>query len=368
MNSWFKKSLAFVALSAIIVTGCGKNDVVSTNAANSASTPEASAQMEQKLKVVTSFYPMYEFSKQIAGDHAEVVVLVPAGTEPHDWEPSAKDMVLVSDADIFVYNGIVEEWAEKAIESASNEKRIVIEASHGIDLMEGEAHSHDHGEGEEEAHEHEEGEVHAEEGSHDHDHGEGEEEAHEHEEGEVHADEDAHDHVMDPHVWLSPVLAQKQVTAILEAFVMADPANEEDYTKNAAAYIAQLQQLDEEFKAGLKDVKTKEFVTQHAAFGYLAREYNLTQVAIAGLSPEQEPSPDKMVDIVKFAKEHHVTTIFFETLADPKVAGTLAKEIGAKTDVLNPLEGLTKEETQNNMDYISVMKKNLEALVTALSE
>ncbi|WP_438350392.1 metal ABC transporter substrate-binding protein [Paenibacillus sp. FA6] len=356
MNSWFKKSLAFVAVSAIIITGCGKNDVVSTNVANNASTPKETTQSEQKLKVVTSFYPMYEFSKQVAGDHAEVVLLVPAGTEPHDWEPSAKDMALVSDADIFVYNGIVEEWAAKAIESASNEKRIVIEASHGIDLMEGEAHAHDHGEGE--AHEHEEGEVHAEEG------------AHEHEEGEVHAEEEAHDHGngLDPHVWLSPVLAQKEVTAILEGFVKADPANEEDYKKNAAVYIAQLQQLDEEFKMGLKDIKTKDFVTQHAAFGYLAKEYHLTQVAISGLSPEQEPSPDEMVGIVKFAKEHNVTTIFFETLADPKVAETIAKEIGATTDVLNPLEGLTKEETQNNMDYISVMKKNLEALVKALNE
>ncbi|AOZ94400.1 metal ABC transporter substrate-binding protein [Paenibacillus crassostreae] len=354
MKSYYKISLVFVALAAILVTGCGKNNVVSTNASNNASTSEGTVQSEQKLKVVTSFYPMYEFSKQVAGDHAEVVVLVPTGTEPHDWEPSAKDMALVSDADIFVYNGIVEEWADKALESASNDKRIVVEASHGIDLMEGEAH--DHGDGEE-AHEHEEGEVHA------------DEEAHDHEEGEVHTHEEAHEHehILDPHVWLSPVLAQKQVTAILDAFVKADPANEEDYRKNAEAYIAQLQQLDEEFEAGLKDIKSKEFVTQHAAFGYLAKEYGLTQVAIAGLSPEEEPSPDKMVDIVKFAKEHNVTTIFFETLADPKVADTIAKEMGVRTDVLNPIEGLTKDETDEQMDYISVMKKNLEGLIIALN-
>lgn len=342
MNSWFKKSCVLMAASALLITGCGKNDASTNNEMNNAAvTAESSTQTEQKLKVVTSFYPMYEFSKQVGGEHADVVALVPGGMEPHDWEPSAKDMALISDADIFVYNGIVEEWAEKAIESTTNEQRVVVEASHGIDLMEGEAHEHD----EEEGHE---GEAHGEEA---------------HVDGE-HEDE----HGLDPHVWLSPVLAQKEVNTILEAFVKADPANEAEYKKNADAYIAKLQELDEAFKSGLKDVKSKEFVTQHAAFGYLAKEYGLTQVAIAGLSPEQEPTPAKMVDIVKFAKENHVTTIFFETLVDPKVAETVAKEIGATTDVLNPLEGLTEEETNNNMDYISVMKKNLEGLVKALSE
>ncbi len=335
MNSWFKKFFVLMAASALLITGCGKNNASTNNSVTHAATPESATQTEQKLKVVTSFYPMYEFSKQVGGDHAEVVALIPGGTEPHDWEPSAKDMALISDADIFVYNGIVEEWAEKAVESASNEKRVVVEASHGIDLMEGEAH------------EHEEDEAQGE---------------------EIRADEEEHgdEHGLDPHVWLSPVLAQKEVTSILEAFVKADPANEADYKKNTDAYIAKLQELDEAYKSGLKDVKTKEFVTQHAAFGYLAKEYGLTQVAIAGLSPEQEPTPAKMIDIVKFAKENHVTTIFFETLVDPKVAETVAKEIGATTDVLNPIEGLTEEETNNNMDYISVMKKNLEGLIKAL--
>ncbi|OAB38199.1 zinc ABC transporter substrate-binding protein [Paenibacillus macquariensis subsp. defensor] len=332
MNSWFKKSFVFMAASALLITGCGKNNAATNNEVKNAKIPESAIQTEQKLKVVTSFYPMYEFSKQVGGEHADVVALVPVGTEPHDWEPSAKDMALISDADIFVYNGIVEEWAEKAIASASNEKRVVVEASHGIDLMEGEAHEHD------------EDEVQSE---------------------EAHTDEE---HGLDPHVWLSPVLAQKEVTSILEAYVKADPEHEADYKKNADTYITKLQELDEAYKSGLKDVKKKEFVTQHAAFGYLAKEYGITQVAIAGLSPDQEPAPDKMVDIVKFAKEHHVTTIFFETLVDHKVAETVAKEIGAKTDVLNPIEGLTEEESNNHMDYISVMKKNLEGLIKALSE
>ena len=110
------------------------------------------------------------------------------------------------------------------------------------------------------------------------------------------------EHILDPHVWLDPALAQKEVAAIQAAFEQADPDNKADYKKNADAYIAKLKELDEAYKSGLKDVKHKEFVTQHAAFGYLAKEYGLTQIPIAGLSPEQEPSPDKMADIIKFAK------------------------------------------------------------------
>ncbi|MBE0343481.1 zinc ABC transporter substrate-binding protein, partial [Paenibacillus sp. 28ISP30-2] len=234
------------------------------------------------------------------------------------------------DADVFVYNGIVEGWAEQALSSASNDKRVVVEASKGLNLMEGTA-------------EEEEGEAHAEEGH-------------------------AHDHVLDPHVWLDPVLAQKEVESIKAGLISADSANKADYEKNADAYIAKLKELDTEFKTGLKDVKRKDFITQHAAFGYLAKQYGLTQVPIAGLSPEQEPTPDKLAGIIKFAKENNVKTIFFETLVDPKVAETVATEIGAKIDVLNPLEGLTDEDKQKNLDYLGVMKNNMEALKKALNE
>src|SRR5262249_21198021 len=117
---------------------------------------------------------------------------------------------------------------------------------------------------------------------------------------------------------------------------------------------------------GLKNTKRKAFVSQHAAFGYLAQEYGLEQIPIAGLSPEQEPSPEEMANVVDFAKQHQVTTIFFETLVEPKVAQVVANEIGAKTDVLNPLEGLTEEELNNHWNYISVMRQNLEALKRAL--
>ncbi|BFT73852.1 metal ABC transporter substrate-binding protein [Paenibacillus sp. P36] len=316
-NSWMAKSLVFTTLSTLILSGC---------AAQSSGTG--------KLNVVTTFYPMYEFTKQVAGEHADVIALIPAGTEPHDWEPSAKDMKKVSDADVFVFNGIVEGWAEQALASAGNSKRVVVEASRGIALMEGLPE---------------------------------EEEGHKDEHKDEHK-ESADGKILDPHVWLSPALAQKEVESIVVGLTQADPAHKEDYRRNADAYIAKLKALDESFRTGLNNVKQKDFVTQHAAFGYLAKEYGLTQVPIAGLSPEEEPSPAKMAEIIDFAKQNQVKTIFFETLVDPKVAQTISKEINAKTDVLNPLEGLTDEDKKQNLDYIAIMTKNLEALKKALNE
>lgn len=323
MKVWSSKIFLISAVTALLLAGCGDEGIN-----NSSGESEASG---KKLKVVTSFYPMYEFSKQVAGEYADVIGLIPAGVEPHDWEPSAKDMAEIKEADVFVYNGLVEGWAEQALESAPNDKRIVVEASGGIQLMESEEHGH-----EEEGHE---------------------EEEHEEEGGSL-----------DPHIWLSPVLARQEVLAIQEAFEKADPANKDAYKANADAYISKLKELDNAFKSGLQGVKHTEFVTQHAAFGYLAKEYGLTQVPIAGLSPEQEPSPEQMAEVVAFAKEHEIKTILFETLVDPKIAQTIADEIGAKTDVLNPLEGLTDEEKKDNLDYIGIMTKNLEALKKALNE
>lgn len=317
---WVTKSLAFTVLSAALLSGCASN----------------TASSDGKLNVVTSFYPMYEFTKQVAGDHANVIALIPPGAEPHDWEPSAKDMKQLKDANVFVYNGIVEGWAEQALKSAENKNRVVVEAIKGIELMEGlpeDEHAEDHKE-----------------------------------EDKDHKEEEHGDEILDPHVWLTPVLAQKEIEAIVIGLTQADPAHKEDYRKNADVYIGKLKALDESFKTGLKNVKRKEFVTQHAAFGYLAKEYGLTQVPIAGLSPEEEPAPDKMAEIIKFAKDNNVQTIFFETLVDPKVANTIAKEVGAKTDVLNPLEGLTDDEKKKNLDYIGVMTNNLEALKKALNE
>lgn len=350
MKSLFLPKLAsLVLVTAMVISGCSTAEQASAPKTNSKPNTETNAAAKEpvpqqsKLKVVTSFYPLYEFSRQVAGDKAEVINLVPTGVEPHDWEPTAQDMKLIQEAGVFVYNGAgLESWTDKVLSSFNKDKATIVEASKSMELLEGseqEEDDHDHG------HDHGKEEV-KESGTHDHE----------------------HEHASDPHVWLDPVLAQKEVQAIQAALEQADPANKETYKKNAEAYIAKLQELDKSFTEGLASVKRKEFVTQHAAFGYMAKRYGLTQLPIAGLSPEQEPTPSKMGDIIKFAKEKQVKTIFFETLVSPKVAETVAKELGAKTAVLNPIEGLTDEDKARNLDYIGIMKQNLAALKTALNE
>ncbi|MEH7098287.1 metal ABC transporter substrate-binding protein [Neobacillus vireti] len=275
----------------------------------------------KKLQIVTTFYPMYYFAKKVAGDSANVELLIPNGVEPHDWEPTAKDMAKIQDSDLFIYNSrYFEAWTEKALKSINDPNLNVLEASKGIELMNAK---------------------------------DTEEEEHDH------AD---HAESKDPHVWLSPVLAQKEVDNIAKALEQADPKNKEQFQKNAAAFNSELADLDRLYKETIDKAKKKEFVTQHAAFGYLAKQYGLTQIPIAGLSPDVEPTLGKLAELTELTKKKNIKVVYFEEMASSKVAETLAKEIGAKTEVLNPLEGLTKEEQQQGLDYIGVMKKNLDAL------
>lgn len=318
MNKWWKLTAGTLLSATLMLTGCG--DSSNQGAGNGSAS--------DKMQVVTTFYPMYEFTQKVAGDLADVSVLVPAGTEPHDWEPTAKDVARISEADVFVYNGAgFEAWVDDVLQTVNNQDLKIVEASHGAELVEG---HEDHGAGD-------------------------------------HTKEHTHGAV-DPHIWLDPVLAQHEVQEIAAMLQTADPAHKADYQKNADAYIAELKALDTAFQNGLKDVKSQEIVTSHTAFAYLAKRYGLEQVPISGISPENEPTAVEMKDIVAFAKEHNVKTIFFETLASPKVAQAVAKEVGAETAVLNPLEGLTEEEKKSGLDYIGVMKKNLEELTKALSK
>jgi zinc transport system substrate-binding protein len=325
-----KMNLVVLGVS-VLLWGCSSNENVKENA--------NAIKKANSIKVVTSFYPMYEFSKQVVGDAGEVVNLIPAGVEPHDWEPSPQDMKEIESADVLIYNGGgMEGWVDKVVDSVNNKDLLVVEASKGLDLMEA-AEEEDH-----------DGEEHKDE---------------EHEEGR----EDEHDNGgLDPHVWLSPVLAAKEVRVIQEALAEKSPENKDVFANNANAYVEKLEMLDQKFREQLKDVKHKEFVVQHAAFGYMGREYGLIQVPIAGLAPDQEPSAERMAEIVEFSKEHGVKTIFFETLVSSKVSEAIAKEVGARTIVLNPLEGLTEEELNSNLDYLQVMENNMKALKEGLSE
>lgn len=307
--------LGTVVLS-VLLTACGGQE-------------KKEASSNEKIQVMTTFYPMYEFTKQVVGDKGDVELLIPAGTEPHDFEPSAKDLAKISDSDVFVYNSPeLETWTDNLTDTIDTKQTEIIQASKDIKLMEGTEHDH------EEAHDHD---------------------TQEHE-------EHGHSHELDPHVWLDPALAIKEVETIRDQLSKKYPDDKAAFEKNAASYIDELKKLDEEFQTAFKDAKNKTFVTQHAAFGYLANQYGLTQEAIAGISPDQEPSPSRLSELKHYVDDNQVKVIYFEENASSKVAETLSKETGVKLEVLNPLESLTDKQIKDGEDYLSVMRENLAAL------
>jgi zinc transport system substrate-binding protein len=269
-----------------------------------------------KIQVVASFYPLYFFSSQIGGDKALVTNIVPAGAEPHDYEPTAQDMAKMESSKLIVLNGGgLEAWSDDMKKNIDTKNTAIITAGEGLTTQQVT------------------------------------------EDGETGTD---------PHVWLDPPLAEKMVDKITQGFQQVDPANKDYYQANANALKAKLSDLDLAYKQGLSSCKEKNIITSHAAFGYLAMTYGLNQVSIAGLSPDAEPSPSQLADIVKFAKDNNVKYIFFESLVSPKLSQTIATEIGAKTLVLNPIEGLSDEELAQGKNYLTVMQDNLTNLQTAL--
>lgn len=298
------------------------------------------------LNVVTTFYPIYDFTKEIVGEEGEVSLMIPAGSEPHDYEPSVKDMAKLNDADAFVYhNENMETWVHKALKNVKEDDVAIVKGTENMVLMAGEGHDHDHGDSHEE---HEE---------HDHEH----DEDNNHDEHE-HGEHDEHSHELDPHTWVSPRLAMEEVESITAQLKEAFPKKAETFEKNAQNYLNELKQLEEEYQTSLSQAKNKTFVTQHAAFGYLALDYGLKQVAIAGMIPEQEAGPARLAELKEFVQENDIQYIYFEENMNDKYARTLAEEAKVKLEVLNPLESLSNEDIKSGKDYISVMRENLKAL------
>ena len=280
-----------------------------------------------QLQVAATTYPLVFFSEQVGGPEAKVVQIIPTGVEPHNWEPSPRDIVAIEQSDVFVFNGAgLEPWGERVAESLKGKSTIVVEATEGLELIEASG-------------------------------------------GDEHDGDDNDEHGnkgLDPHVWLSPTLAKLQVRLIANALAQADPNNRSKYERNAGKLEDRLEQLGEQFHSGLAQCRTNRFITSHAAFGYLAEEFGLEQVSIAGLSPDARPNPARMAALSELVKEMGGKYIFFETLASPALSETLAQEVGAETLALNPLEGLTPEEVQAGSDYLSVMQENLANLRVAL--
>lgn len=285
------KKIIILALM-LILTGCGSAPVKTSN----------------KPQIYTSFYAISDFVEKIGGDKVDVHNLVPSGTEPHDWEPSSKDMLNLNSADVLFYNGLgMESWIDKVKGAVNGENPKYVELSAPFEHTKN-----------------------------------------------------------DPHIWLDPKNVITMSQEICDTLSDLDPSNEEYYKENLATFTAQLNKLDNDFKTQLSNVSSKKIVVSHEAYSYLCSAYGLEQTSIDGISADSEPSPAKMKEIADYIKTNNVKYIFFEELVSPKIAQSLADETGVQLLALNPFEGLDQEDIDNGADYISVMEENLKNLVTAL--
>ncbi|MGW0757973.1 metal ABC transporter solute-binding protein, Zn/Mn family [Streptomyces sp. NPDC002814] len=310
-----------------VVTALGLA-ALSACSSDSGSDTASAAGNTDKFDVVASFYPMQFLAEQIGGDHVNVSTLTEPGQEPHDLEISAKQTAALQESDAVLYLKALQPAVDEAVEQSAVKTKIDAATLTKLE---------DHGET---------GHAH-----------EGEEEPAE----EEHAEEES---TLDPHVWLDPVKYAEVAEGVSAAFEKADPDNAADYRKNTATLVAKLNTLNTDFETGLKNTDTKVFFTNHAAFSYLAERYGLTMEAISGLEPDSEPSAARIKELQTEAKADGVTTVFYETLVSDKTAKTLADDAGLKTDVLDPLEGITDKSKGD--DYFEVMQANLTALEKAL--
>lgn len=280
------------------------------------------------LMVSASFYPAAFLAQSIGGEHVRVVQLTPPGIEPHDFEPSARDIAGVEASALFIYNGAgVDAWADRVHENIASKQIAVVRLSEHATLMAAVEDEHDE-----------------------------------------HAEDPGHDtSKLDPHSWLDPMQLSAAIPAVRDALSKASPAHAKDFEANAARLKQELSALTDEMQQGLSQCTHRIIVVSHNAFRYMARRFDFESVAIAGLSPDQEPSPSQMADIVDTIRSKGITHVFFETLASPKIAQTIADEANAQTLVLNPVEGVTREEEQQGEDYLSLMRKNLQNLRIAMA-
>ncbi|MGW6895289.1 metal ABC transporter substrate-binding protein [Streptomyces sp. NBC_00624] len=276
-----------------------------------------------KLDVVASFYPMQFLAEEIGGTHVSVTTLTKPGVEPHDLELSPRQIGGLSDADYILYlkgiqPAVDDAIAQSGVRNSVDAAKLTTLEDHGTETG-GDEHGHAH-------------------------------------EGEGAG--------ADPHIWLDPVKYAEVAKGVGKSLEKADPNHAADYRTNTDALVKKLDALNASYKTGLRTTTTKTFITTHSAFGYLAERYGLVQEGIAGIDPEAEPSPARIQDIHSIAEKSKATTVFFETLASDRTAKTVAADTGLKTDVLDPLEGITAKSKGDN--YIEVMQSNLAALQKAL--
>ena len=287
---------------------------------------------DKAVKVVTTLFPVYDFAKNVGGKRVKVELLLPPGLESHSFEPKPGDMRKINEADVFMYTGeFMEPWIEDVLKGVANKNLLVVDTSTGIELAE------DHG-----IAEHTEL-----------DQAEGNQRGHHYQyRGK------------DPHIWLDFSNAQTMVENIMNGLITKDPANRNEYVKDGEAYSAQLSRLDRQFQDTLTACK-KDMIIHggHFAFGYLARRYHLQYLsAYRGFSPNAEPTPGDIMQLIKNLRNHHLNYIFFEELVSPNVSETIARETGAKLLMLHGAHNISRSEWEQNVTFLSLMENNLKRL------
>jgi zinc transport system substrate-binding protein len=300
---------------------------------------------KSKIEVVTTLFPIYDFAKQVGKDKVNVAFLLPPGVESHAFEPRPQDVVRINKADIFIYTGkYMEPWAEDILKGISNKNLLVVDSSKGIELMAEDDHD-------EEGEHHEGGVEYNEKDHHDGEHN------HRHHHGGK-----------DPHIWLDLANDQIMVDTIAQALAEKDPANSSFYLKNAEEYKTKLVDLDRRFKETLSTAKYKTIIYGgHFAFGYFVKRYGLEHdSAYEGFSPNAEPSPKAIAELINKLKASGSKYIYYEELLDPKVARVIAQESGAKLELLHGAHNVSKDELNKGVTFIDIMEENLRKLEVGL--
>lgn len=303
-----RRGLSVITTALLLAAGCARG--------------ESRAAPADSLSVVAAFYPLEFVTERVGGDAVRVTSLTTSGADPHDVELTARQIARIVDADLVVYLKGFQPAVDEAVAQEASDR--AFDVATVTPLREIAADHHDH----------------------EHDHG----------------SRSAHSaHETDPHVWLDPTRLAAIGSQLAERLADIDPDRAADYRARAAALTAELTALDEEYASKLAHCARREVITSHAAFGYLTARYRLEQISIVGITPEDEPSAQRLAEIAREAKRHGATTIFFESATSPKVAETIARTVGATTAVLDPLEHAPADG-----DYVTVMRANLAALTSAL--
>jgi zinc transport system substrate-binding protein len=302
-------SLATIVL-IVVIAGA----IVAVYLSNNPSTPPTPT-----LKVLATFYPLYDFAQNVGGNKIEASILVPETVDVHDFEPTPSSIQLVATADVLIYNGGgLETWISEIVSAADNSKLVLVDSSQGVQLL------------------------------------------------PVSSEFQRNNETVDPHIWLDPVLAKQQVNNILQGLIQADPADSQYFTQNAEAYQAKLDTLNSDAIAATSNVATRYFITFHEAFGYFAKEYNLTQIPIAGPFQE-EPTPGDIQNVIDSIHQYHLLYVGYESLENPAIPQSISSQTNATLIQMNPIEGLTAEEKAAGNNYITLMQQVIQNIGLALS-